>query len=210
MKKIYLLAFLVFFSFSYGVFNYSSSTYTNGDDQDYTEAMLDLSFSGNTATRVVVAAASIVLTNNKAGVVVVNGTLYNSQNSTTLTSTGQEDNLFFISYEPGNPSADASFTGSNNWTLTTHTAVTLPYTQTSTTSAFYEVSDVVDSVITSGLDLCLINNTDYTNSTVTSMPAQIGGKYYIYYGSPASGSPNLKIRGIPNLNIKVFLEGGLW
>ncbi|MEA2076807.1 MAG: hypothetical protein U9O95_02175 [Candidatus Marinimicrobia bacterium] len=206
--KIFFISIILAFSCSlFAVINYSGN--------DYNEKMLPVSGSGTVAEYYVVMGTSLSITSNTTSsrnttTFTINGTNYRG---VTGSVTASADDRYYIYHKGKKVESGFTISGTNDWTTQTHTSITLPYTQTGTTSAFYETSTSarVDSIVSSGLDLLLINNSDYTNQTVTTLPAKQDNKYYIYYGSPASGSPSLKVTPYtPQLNLKLFLEGGIW
>lgn len=207
-KPLLILILLLFISSLFAVINYSGN--------DYTENMLPITETGATTTYFVAMGTGLSLTSNTTSnsnttTFTINGTDYKNAGNVSIPASG--DDRYYIIYVGKNSPPGYTLTGTNDWTTQTHTPITLPYTQTGTTSAFYETSTSarVDSIVSSGLDLLLINNSDYTNQTVTTLPAKQDNKYYIYYGSPASGTPSLEVTPYtPQLNIKLFLEGGLW
>ncbi|MCF7832328.1 MAG: hypothetical protein K9N05_01975 [Candidatus Marinimicrobia bacterium] len=210
VKKPHLIILvLLFYSSLFAVINDSVN--------DYTEKMLPQSFGGATTSYFVFMGTSLSLTANSTSTsntttFTINGDNYRAGGTVAIPSSG-DDRYYVIFVPKGNNSAAITLEGSNDWTTQTHTEISLPYAQTATTSAFYMTTTTakVDSVVSSGLDLLLINNADYTNETVTTLPARQDNKYYIYYGSPASGSPSLKVSPYtPELNLKLFIEGSLW
>jgi len=205
----FIIVVLLFCSLAFAVINYSGN--------DYNETMLPITEAAATTTYYVVIGTGLSLTSNTTSpsnttAFTINGTNYRGVATGAIPASA--DDRYFI-YHAGKKAASGyTITGANDWVSTqTHTPITLPYTQTGTTSAFYETATVarLDSIVSSGLDLLLINNSDYTNQTVTSLPAKQDNKYYIYYGAPSSGSPSLKVSPYtPELNLKLFLEGGIW
>ena len=208
VKIFFITMILTFSCFLFAVINYSGN--------DYTENMLPITETGATITRFVAMGTGLSITSNTTSnsntrTFTINGTNY--KGGGTVSIPASTDDRYYIYHDGKKAASGYTITGTNDWTTQTHTSITLPYTQTGTTSAFYETSTSarVDSIVSSGLDLLLINNSDYTNQTVTTLPVKQDNKYYIYYGSPASGSPSLEVTPYtPELNLKLFLEGGVW
>lgn len=204
----FIIVMVLFWSMVFAVINYSGN--------DYTENMVPITDTGVTTTYFVAMGTGFSLTSNATSnsnttTFTINGTNYKGAGNVSIPTSG--DDRYYIIHVGKKAASGYTLTGTNNWTTQTHTPITLPYTQTGTTSAFYEtsISARLDSIVSSGLDLLLINNSDYTNQTVTTLPAKQDNKYYIYYGSPASGSPSLEVTPYtPQLNLKLFLEGGIW
>jgi len=186
------------------------------DQLEYNEALLPLSESGTKSIHYVVIGEDIELAANQT----------TSQNTDEFTINGVDyinadpgsvkaspDNRYYISYEGSNALAGFTLTGINDWTTQDHLEISLPFSGTATTSAFYmSPSNVsIDTLISSDVDLLLINNVDYSNRTVTGFPEKLDGKYYIYYGVSSENSPRIDISPYkPVLNIRCFLEGAIY
>ena len=205
----FIIIVVLFCSMVFAVINYSGS--------DYNETMFPVTDTGVTGTYYVVVGTGLTLTVNATSAsntttFTINGTNYRGVATGAIPASA--DDRYFIYHLGKKTVSSYTITGTDDWVTTqTHTPITLPYSQTGTTSSFYETSTAarLDSIVSSGLDLLLINGSDYTNQTVTSLPAKQDNKYYIYYGSPASGSPSLEVTPYtPELNLKLFLEGGIW
>lgn len=197
--KRLVISLVIAASFAFAVINY------NGND--YTETFLPLNMSGATSYRyVVMSSTGITINNNNKGDTYINGSIYSNTNQTVPNT---ENDRYFIYYSPRNKNGTSDITGTNDWTTQSYTPVSIPFSTTGAASSFYSTSGPVDSVLTSNVDFFLINNTDYTNTTVTTLPAKINGQYYFYYGATnAAGSMSLT-EYTPKLNVKVFMEGGL-
>ncbi len=200
-----LIGLCLISGFAFGVINYGGS--------DYTEALLPVTLTGSTTIRNVVIGTGVTVTFNTAPArnnctsFTINGNdYYSTQGQVTLAG----DDRYFIEFVgKGNGSANITITGTDDWTTQTYTAQTAPFSQSGSGSHFYSTTDPVDSVITSNMDFFLINNADYSNSTVTTLPSKINGTYYFYYGTTnASGSLEVT-KYTPKLNVSVFMEGGL-
>jgi hypothetical protein len=198
-----VVVMLLVSSSAFAVINYSGN--------DYTEKMLPVSGSGTVAEYYVVMGTSLSITSNATSnrnttTFTINGADYKG---VTGSVTASADDRYYI-YHQGKK-AESGFTigGTNDWTTQTHTSKNAPFAQSGAGSYFFSTTDAIDSVVTSNMDFFLINNANYSNQTVTSIPAKINGTYYFYYGTTnSSGSLNVT-RYTPELNVKLFMEGGL-
>ncbi|MEA2076808.1 MAG: hypothetical protein U9O95_02180 [Candidatus Marinimicrobia bacterium] len=197
-----LIVLLLFSGLAFAVIN-------NGGT-DYTESLMPLSQSGTGTYYYVVMGSGLTVTaggNRDITTFTINGTDYKNSSNRTVTASG--DDRYYIVYTGKKSAGSFSLSGTNNWTTQTHTSKDAPFTQSGSGSYFFSTTDGVDSVITSNMDFFLINNADYSNSTVTTLPAKINNTYYFYYGTTnTSGSLDVKDY-TPILNVKVFMEGGL-
>ncbi|MCK4529802.1 MAG: hypothetical protein KAU44_01380 [Candidatus Marinimicrobia bacterium] len=206
MKNRYLsrllIGLILFTGFGFAVIN-------NGGT-DYTESLMPLSQSGTGTYYYVVMGNGLTVSagsNGDIATFTINGTDYrNTSNATVTVST---DDRYYIVYTGRKAAGAFSISGTNDWTTQTYTSQNAPFSQSGSGSYFYSFSDAVDTVVTSNMDFFLINNIDYINQTVTSLPAKINNTYYLYYGTTnASGSLEVT-KYTPELNIKLFIEGGL-
>jgi hypothetical protein len=197
-----IVAFVILVGFAFAVIN-------NGGT-DYTEALMPLSQGGSANYYYVVMGSNITVTcsgNRDVFNFTVNGTDYVGANNASVPASA--DDRYYIYYSGKKSTGAFTVSGTNDWTTQTYTPVSAPFSQSGAGSYFYSTSDPIDSVITTNMDFFLINNADYSNSTVTNLPAKINGNYYFYYGTTsASGTLDIKDYS-PKLNVKVFIEGGL-
>jgi len=182
----------------------------NNGGTNYSEALMPLSQSGTGTYYFVVMGSNLTVTaggNSVLTTFTINGTSYkNTSNSAVAASA---DDRYYIVYSGKKSTASISISGTNDWTTQTYTPKTAPFSQSGAGSYFFSTTDALDSVVTSNMDFFLINNASHANSTVTSIPSKINGTYYFYYGTTStSGSLDVK-RYTPELNVKLFMEGGL-
>ncbi len=199
-----LIAILLsMFGLVFAVINY------NGDD--YTEKLMSLTQSGIGTYRFVVMGTGLTVSaggNRDITTFTINGTDYKSSSNSAVTASG--DDRYYIVYIGKKSAGTFTLNGTNDWTTQTNTTISLPFTQSGSGSNFYVTDAKVDSIVSANVDnILIINNADYTNQTVTTLPARINGNYYIYYGATA-GTASLKVTPYtPILDIKIFFEGGL-
>jgi hypothetical protein len=90
--------------------------------------------------------------------------------------------------------------------------VNVPYTKSGVGQFYFVTSDDLYSVNSSNMDTIMINDVDYTNQTSSSMPACIGGKYYVYYSS-SSASAEMSLEPEPLDTVEIsslpFLKNGI-
>lgn len=188
--------------FAFAVIPYSGN--------DYIEKLMPLSQSGIGTYRFVVMGSGLTVTadgNSTITTFTINGVDY--KNSIDAAVTAAADDRYYIVYTGKKTTGSFSISGTNDWTTQTNTTISLPFSQSGASSNFYQTTASIDSVTSSNMDILIINNVNYSNQTVTTLPARIGGTYYIYYGT-TSASGSLSIRPyIPILNMKLFIEGSL-
>ena len=200
-----IFAVLVLMSSAFAVINDGSN--------DYVEKMLPVSGSGTTPEYYVVMGTGLTITANSTSnrntiTFTVNGTSY--MNAGTVSIPASADDRYYIYHNGKKAESGFTISGTNDWTTQTYTVQTVPFTQSGSGSYFYSFAGSVDSVVTSNMDFFLINNVNYANQTVTTLPAKINNNYYFYYGTTnSSGSLQVK-EYTPKLNLKVFMEGSIW
>jgi hypothetical protein len=182
----------------------------NNGGTDYTEALMPLNSGGTASYNYIVIGSNITVDcsgKRDVNLFSVNGVDYTNSGSVSVPASA--DDRYYIVYQGKKSSGTFSVTGTNDWTTQTYTAQTAPFSVNGSGSYFYSTSDPIDSVITSNADFFLINNADYTNTTVSNLPAKINGQYYFYYGA-TSALGSLEVKDYtPKLNVKLFIEGGL-
>lgn len=192
------------------LFSASAFAVINNGGTDYTESLMPLSQSGTGTYYYVVMGSGLTVTGGSNGDVAtftINGTDYRATSNATVTASA--DDRYYIVYTGRKSAGSFSLSGTNDWTTQTYTSKTAPFTQSGAGSYFFSTTDAIDSVVTSNMDFFLINNAEYSNQTVTSLPAKINNTYYFYYGTTnTSGSLDVKDY-TPILNVKFFMEGGL-
>lgn len=185
----------------YGVIPYGGN--------DYREERLPVSFSGGTPDRVVVVGNNLTITNNAQGsTYIVNGGNTEIKNETDLPLTNPGDNIYFIYYSPKNTQGTCTISGTDDWTLTTHSLITVPFSKSDNNYGFFKTAMELNSVTTSGADMILVNNVDFTSSSPAIPERHSDGFYYIYYGPPASGTISLDLDHNPTAITLPFSKTG--
>lgn len=101
----------------------------------------------------------------------------------STSSIAPSENGYYIYYEASLSSAFMNLEAAEEPPVPSvdTTYVNVPFTQSGTGEFMFGISDEVAAVSSVNTDSLAINSIEYTNQTVTQLPARINGFYYIYY-----------------------------
>ena len=203
-QRNYLLGILVFAIIAgslYGGIFYEGN--------EYTETMMPYDYSGTTETFVVVSGTIDNYSSDKMSVFEINGV--NMLSATTLPSPVDEKK-YFIRLIGQNRNGSVSITGTNDWSTggggneVDTSAINVPFSKTGVGRYYFYTADSIGRIVSSDMDTLTINDVDYTNQTVETLPERIDGQYYIYY-SASSISASMDIEA-PAADANVITYNG--
>ncbi|MFA5435178.1 MAG: hypothetical protein WC372_03985 [Candidatus Neomarinimicrobiota bacterium] len=111
--------------------------------------------------------------------------------------------VYYIYYRSSLPSATASFYLPKPVEKDT-LEVGIPYRASGSGKYYFSTGEDLYSVSSENMDTLLINDQDYTNLTITSLPPDINGKYYIYY-SASQQTANMSLGAAPPDTVSIHL-----
>ena len=184
----------------------------NVDGVAYAEAMMPVSGHGTDLTRCVVIGDEInisaaTISSDNTHIFTINGISYIDDPLRDIPVS--EDGRYYIVHRGKNSTSRFMIEGINDWTTQEHSLKDVPFVELGEGSGFYSTAASIDSVLVSNLDFFMINNVRYSNGIITELPERVNGRYYIYYSS-TDNTAKLEVKEyLPNLNVKLFVEGGL-
>jgi hypothetical protein len=203
-RRNYLLGILVFAIIAgslYGGIFYEGN--------EYTESMMPYNYSGQTETFVVVSGTIDNYSSSKMSVFEINGV---SMLGATTLPPPVDEKKYFIRLIGQNRNGSVSITGTNDWSAgdpgsgVDTTAITVPFSKAGVGRYYFYTADSIGRVVSSDMDTLTINDVDYTNQTVETLPERIDGQYYIYY-SASNISASLDIEA-PTADADVITYNG--
>ncbi len=178
------------------------------DGDEYTERDMDFSIDGKGEYYYVVSGTVSSVNSWSAKTITINGEDYTNTWSSTMPEPVDEKK-YFIYYKGNSPHAHFEIAGENDWSSpdpNDTTAITLPFSKTGAGRFTFSTEDKIASVVSSDMDTLLINEVDYTNQTSTSMPAKIGGNYYIYYSASLESAELALEKGVDTTAVTMPYE----
>ncbi|MCF7859915.1 MAG: hypothetical protein K9N07_11435 [Candidatus Cloacimonetes bacterium] len=149
----------------------------------------------------------------------INGTDFTNQNSSIIPP--KINGYYYIYYKATSAQAsmmigeeaEEPYPDIVNWNGNDYTRVDLPFSVTGGSAQYIYVYGTISDFSSTRVNTLLINGSDYTNQSSTTMPPSIEGKYFIYY-DPKNKNSYFEINGLTEelvyiLNIKVMLQGAL-
>jgi hypothetical protein len=176
----------------------------------YTEKLMPVIENGVGVYNYIVIGDSVTVTSTPQANLTINNISYGKTNNEIVPAPDDGSKRYYIEYNANNSNASMTINGNNDWTTqdTSNISIGLPFSQNGSGSYFYVTTVEIDSLASANIDFLLINNEDYTNQSIGTIPERIDGNYYIYYGATNTNA-QLNLYWVPLLNVKVFLEGGL-